>query len=228
MKKILVVDDETSIRELVSMLLKREGYEVISAVDGKSGFEILKTNKPDLIILDLMLPDMDGYEICKKVCSNYDIPVMMLTAKNDIVDKVVGMELGADDYITKPFDSRELLVRVKALLRRTATKETNRDIISCDGLTVNLSEKSVHKSGRQIYLSPNEYQLLELFVQNPKKVFTREELLLKVWGYDFYGDSRTVDITVTRLRKKLGDDSKDPRYIATAFGFGYCFRGISQ
>jgi DNA-binding response OmpR family regulator len=152
---------------------------------------------------------------------------MMLTAKNDIVDKVVGMELGADDYITKPFDSRELLVRVKALLRRTAGKETSRDTISYDGLTINLRAKSVHKNGRQISLSPNEYQLLELFVQNPQKVFTREELLLKVWGYDYFGDSRTVDITVTRLRKKLGDDSKDPKYIATVFGFGYCFRRLN-
>ena len=224
MKKILVIDDEPSIRELVSMLLKREGYDVVSAEDGKSGLDMIGIFHPDLLILDLMLPDTSGYEICKKVCSNFDIPIMMLTAKNDIVDKVVGMELGADDYITKPFDSREFLVRVKALLRRTTGKKIKTDTISYDDLTINLSAKSVHKSGRQITLSPNEYQLLELFIQNPQKVFNREELLLKVWGYDYLGDSRTVDITVTRLRKKLEDDRKDPKYISTVFGFGYCFR----
>lgn len=224
MKKILVVDDETSIRELLSMLLKRDGYEVDSAEDGKSGLEKLKTFNPDLLILDLMLPDANGFDICKKVCSDFDIPVMMLTAKNDIVDKVVGMEIGADDYITKPFDSRELLVRVKALLRRASFKEIKTDTIRYDDLTINLSSKTVYKGGRQITLSPNEYQLLELFFQTPQKVFTREELLLKVWGYDYLGDSRTVDITVTRIRKKLEDDSKDPKYISTVFGFGYCFR----
>jgi DNA-binding response OmpR family regulator len=222
MKKIVVIDDEPSIRELVSMLLKREGYEVASAEDGKTGLEIIKTFQPDLLILDLMLPDSNGYEICKKLCSSYSFPIMMLTAKNDIVDKVVGLEIGADDYITKPFDSRELLVRVKALLRRTTSKAVKIDYINYEDLTINLSAKTVCKNGRQIALSPNEYQLLELFVQNPQKVFTREELLLKVWGYDYLGDSRTVDITVTRLRKKIEDDCKDPKYIATVFGFGYC------
>ena len=224
MKKILIIDDETSIRELLLIILKREGYNVVSAEDGKTGLEKIKSFRPDLLILDLMLPDTNGYDICKKVCNDFDIPIMMLTAKGDIVDKVIGIELGADDYVTKPFDSRELLVRVKALLRRAAGKEIKTDTISHDDLTINLSAKTVYKSDRQISLSPNEYQLLELFVQNPQKVFTREELLLKVWGYDYLGDSRTVDITVTRLRKKLEDDSKDPKYISTVFGFGYCFR----
>lgn len=224
MKKILVIDDETSIRELLLIILKREGYNVISAEDGETGLEKLKVFRPDLLILDLMLPDTNGYDICKKVCSDFDIPIMMLTAKSDIVDKVIGIELGADDYVTKPFDSRELLVRVKALLRRAAGKEIKTNTISYDELTINLSAKTVYKSDRQVTLSPTEYQLLELFVQNPQKVFTREELLLKVWGYDYLGDSRTVDITVTRLRKKLEDDSKDPKYISTVFGFGYCFR----
>lgn len=224
MKKILVVDDEPSIRELVSMVLKREGYEVAEASDGKSGLAMAEKNNPDLIILDLMLPDISGHDICKKVSSNSNIPIIMLTAKNDIVDKVLGMELGADDYITKPFDNRELLVRVRALLRRTQNKETSSDTIKTGELTICLSEKTVFKGNKQITLSPNEYQLLQLFAQNPQKVFTREELLLKVWGYDYLGDSRTVDITITRLRKKIEDDSKNPKYIITVFGFGYCLR----
>ncbi|WP_010245001.1 response regulator transcription factor [Acetivibrio cellulolyticus] len=227
-KKILIIDDELSILNLVSMVLKREGYEVEQARDGNTGLRFFESFRPDLIILDIMLPDINGNEVCKMVRSNSSIPIMMLTAKSDIVDKIVGLELGADDYLTKPFDNRELLVRVKALLRRTGLKDVNPDILSYSDIVINLKEKVLLKNNKRISLTPIEYQLLELFMKNPSRVFTREDLLTRVWGYDYYGDSRTVDISITRLRKKIEDDSKNPKYIVTAYGFGYCFKGTYE
>lgn len=210
------------------MVLKREGYEVEQARDGNTGLRFFESFRPDLIILDIMLPDINGNEVCKMVRSNSSIPIMMLTAKSDIVDKIVGLELGADDYLTKPFDNRELLVRVKALLRRTGLKDVNPDILSYSDIVINLKEKVLLKNNKRISLTPIEYQLLELFMKNPSRVFTREDLLTRVWGYDYYGDSRTVDISITRLRKKIEDDSKNPKYIVTAYGFGYCFKGTYE
>ena len=221
MSRILVIDDEPAIRDLLEIILSREMYEVRTAADGKSGLSLLKAFSPDLVILDLMLPDMSGHEVCREIGLHYKVPIIMLTAKNDIVDKVVGLELGADDYITKPFDSRELIARIKALLRRLGNSDTHQDVICHLDLQLNTANKTLLKNGLSIALTPREYELLELFVKNPSRVFSREELLSKAWGYDFMGDSRAVDIYVTRLRKKIEADPSNPKYIVTAYGFGY-------
>jgi DNA-binding response OmpR family regulator len=227
--KILVIDDEPAIRDLLELILKREKFQVAVAVDGKSALKIFDTFNPDLVILDLMLPDIDGHDVCKEMTRRRKTPIMMLTAKNDIVDKVLGLELGADDYITKPFDGRELIARIKAVLRRLGRNVANNEdtIVHLD-LEVNLKNKRVVKNGVQIELTLREYQLLELFVKNPQRVFSREELLSKAWGYDFMGDSRAVDINITRLRKKIEDDSANPRHILTVYGFGYRFGGANS
>jgi DNA-binding response OmpR family regulator len=226
MTKILVVDDEISISDLIEMLLKREQYNVATACDGKSALAIFDSFKPDLVILDLMLPDINGHDLCKEFTKRRKTPIIMLTAKNDIVDKVLGLELGADDYITKPFDSRELIARIKAVLRRLESKAEDNAILEHLDLTVDLKNKNVYKNGKHIELTLREYELLELFAGNPQKVFSREELLLKAWGYDFMGDTRAVDICITRLRKKIEDDSNNPKHIITVYGFGYRFGGI--
>lgn len=224
MIKILVVDDENSVRDLIQLILKRENYEVITAVDGNSALEILKTVRPDLIILDLMLPDISGYEVCKTVFNEYKIPVIMLTAKNEVVDKVLGFDCGADDYITKPFESIEFIARVKAVLRRNSGS-TSTEVVEIGTLKIDLTNMVITKNGEDISVTQKEFQLLELFARNPRKVFSREDLLQKVWGYDYFGDSRVVDTCITRLRKKIEDDSTDPKYIITVFGLGYRFGG---
>ena len=224
MIKILVVDDEKSVRDLIQLILKRENYEVITAVDGNSALEILKTVRPDLIILDLMLPDISGYEVCKTVFNEYKIPVIMLTAKNEVVDKVLGFDCGADDYITKPFESIEFIARVKAVLRRNSGS-TSTEVVEIGTLKIDLTNMVITKNGEDISVTQKEFQLLELFARNPRKVFSREDLLQKVWGYDYFGDSRVVDTCITRLRKKIEDDSTDPKYIITVLGLGYRFGG---
>lgn len=229
MPKILVVDDEPAIRDLLEMILKREKFEVATAADGKSAMLVFNSFYPDVVILDLMLPDANGHDLCREMTKSRKTPIMMLTAKNDIVDKVLGLELGADDYITKPFDGRELIARIKAVLRRLGkSTEDHDDILHHLELEVNLKNKSVLKNGQQVELTLREYQLLELFVKNPKRVFSREELLSKAWGYDFMGDSRAVDINITRLRKKIEDDTSNPKHIITAYGFGYRFGGVNN
>ena len=224
MKKILIVDDENSIRDLIQLILKKERYEVITASDGKSALMAAKVDKPDLIILDLMLPDMSGYDVCKEVFGNYKIPIIMLTAKNEIIDKVLGLEFGADDYITKPFESIELIARVKAVLRRH-NNDTSSEVVICNNLKIDLTNMVITKNDEEIKVTQKEFQLLELLSRNPKKVFSREDLLQKIWGYDYYGDSRVVDTCITRLRKKIEDDSTNPRHIITVFGMGYRFGG---
>lgn len=225
-KKIMVVDDEPAIRDLLRMLLVREGYEVITAVDGMSAVSLVNTAKPDIVVLDLMLPDIDGHEVCKRIAGSAGIPIIMLTAKGDIVDKVLGLELGADDYITKPFEGRELLARIKALLRRSDNRKITAEEVSYRGLYINSITKSVEKNGHQVVLTPRELQLLEVLAKNPKRVFSRDELMSRAWGYDYTGDSRSVDICITRLRKKIEDDAASPQYIVTVYGFGYRFGGL--
>jgi len=224
MKKILVVDDENSVRDLIQLILKRENYEIITVSDGKSAIEASKTEKPDLIILDLMLPDINGYEVCKEIYNTSQIPIIMLTAKNEVIDKVLGLEYGADDYITKPFESIELIARVKAVLRRR-NNDTSSEVIVCNKLKIDLTNMVITKNDEEISVTQKEFQLLELLSRNPKKVFGREDLLQKLWGYDYYGDSRVVDTCITRLRKKIEDDNTNPRYIITVFGMGYRFGG---
>lgn len=226
MIKILVVDDEIAIRDLIEMILKKEQFNVATASDGRTALALFDSFKPDLVILDLMLPDIDGHDLCKEFTNKRKTPVIMLTAKNDIIDKVLGLELGADDYMTKPFDSRELTARIKAVLRRLQKNTEDASQLVHLDLTVDPENKIVYKNGKHVDLTLKEYELLELFARNPQKVFSREELLQKVWGYDFMGDTRAVDICVTRLRKKIENDSNNPEHILTVYGFGYRFGGV--
>lgn len=231
MKKILVIDDEIAIRDLIELVLKRENYKVKTAENGVIGLMELNTFQPDLVLLDLMLPDYSGYDLCREIVKKSKIPVIMLSAKNEIIDKVLGLELGAEDYLTKPFDNRELLARIKVVLRRYETssqlKDENTDPILCGELEIHLETKRVLKDGNQISLTAKEFKILETLSKRPKKIFTRDELLQIIWGYDYLGDSRSVDMTIMRLRKKLEDDSENPRYVKTIYGFGYQFGGGS-
>ena len=224
MHKILIVDDEPALRDLVELILKRENYNVATAIDGKSAISLAERFLPDLLLLDIMLPDMSGYEVYKKLGIPNNIPTIMLTAKNEIVDKVIGLELGADDYITKPFDTMELIARVKAVLRRVPGNKKAETILHND-LQIDFDNMIVRKNDKEIVLTLKEFQLLELLARNPKKVFTREDLLQKVWGFDYMGDSRVVDICIARLRKKIETDSSEPVHVTTIFGIGYRFGG---
>jgi DNA-binding response OmpR family regulator len=226
MKKILVVDDEPSIRDLLELILVKENFNVITSYDGKDAILKFKQHDPDLVVLDVGLPDMSGFDVLRSINGIKKTPVIMLTVRNDIVDKVLGLELGADDYITKPFDGREFVARVKAVLRRLSDyKEDIQKNIKYLDIEINTDRKLVVKNGSTVTLTPKEYTLLEVMITNPKKVFSREELLAKAWGYDYLGDSRAVDICITRLRKKLEDDPSKPKILKTVYGFGYCFGG---
>jgi len=224
--KILIVDDEQAILDLLEMILKREQFQVAVANNGRMALNLFDSFKPDLVILDLMLPDISGHDLCKEITRRKKTSIVMLTAKDDIVDKVLGLELGADDYITKPFDTRELIARVKAVLRRVEkNNEPPKKVVEHYDLTIDLENRIVKKNGNNIELTLKEYELLEVFARNPQKVFSREELLQKAWGYDFMGDTRAVDICITRLRKKIEEDSSNPKHIITVYGFGYRFGG---
>jgi DNA-binding response OmpR family regulator len=224
--KILVIDDEQAILDLVEMILTREQFQVAVASNGKTALTLFDSFNPDLVILDLMLPDTNGHELCKEISRRKKTPIVMLTAKDDIVDKVLGLELGADDYITKPFDTRELIARIKAVLRRMeSNNDLVRKLVEHGDLVIDLDNRTVKRNGVNIELTLKEYELLEVFAMNPQKVFSREELLQKAWGYDFMGDTRAVDICITRLRKKIEEDSSKPKHIITVYGFGYRFGG---
>lgn len=232
MKKILVIDDELAIRDLTEFVLKREGFQVKTAENGRRGLLELDSFRPDLVLLDLMLPDYSGYDLCKEIVSKSVIPVIMLSAKNETIDKVLGLELGAEDYITKPFDNRELIARIKVVLRRYEHNEQvkNEDTKQyiCGELEINTETKVVLKNGNQILLTAKEFKILETLFKRPKKIFTRDELLEIVWDYDYSGDTRSVDMTIMRLRKKVEDDSENPKYVKTIYGFGYQLGGESN
>ena len=226
-KKILVVDDEKSIADIVKFNLEKEGYVVYLAYDGeeavKKAYEIL----PDLIVLDIMLPKKDGFQVLREIRKEFKVPVLMLTAKEEEVDKVLGLELGADDYITKPFSMRELVARVKANLRRVEFSNgnsNNEDILAIDDLIIDLNKYEVKKRGQVIDLTLREYELLKFLASSAEQVFSREQLLEEVWGYEYYGDIRTVDVTVRRLREKIEDKDGEYKYIITKRGVGYYFR----
>lgn len=226
MTRILVVDDEQAIMDLIEMILKREQFEVAVASNGKAALMLFESFNPDLVILDIMLPDTNGHELCKAITRRRKTPIVMLTAKHDIIDKVLALELGADDYITKPFDTRELIARIKAVLRRLEkSNDVNTKLVEHFELVVDLENRIVWRNGTNVAVTLKEYELLEVFARNPQKVFSREELLQKAWGYDFMGDTRAVDICITRLRKKIEEDSSDPKHIITVYGFGYRFGG---
>ncbi|OUN01395.1 MAG: DNA-binding response regulator [Firmicutes bacterium ZCTH02-B6] len=227
-KRVLVVDDEESILELVEYHLRRAGFDVMLATTGVEGYRLATESKPDLVVLDLMLPDMDGFEVCRRIRRKSDVPVIMLTARADDVDKIVGLEIGADDYVTKPFNPRELVARVRALLRRlgqAAESESQTEQIQFGDLAVDLVRKDVRLRGQEVQLSPTEFALLSVFVQEPGRVWARDELLDKVWGEDFVGDPRVVDVYVRYLREKLGDSAAAPLWIETVRGMGYRWRG---
>lgn len=228
--KILIIEDEKSIIDIMYYSLRKEGMEVVYGLNGREGMALVESFKPDLIILDLMLPDIDGFEICKIITVKYKIPILMVTARDDIMDKVLGLEMGADDYITKPFNIREVVARVKVALRRIENFNNNyiekyqeKDIIVSENIVIIPKSRIVKKNGEEIKLKPREYDLLLLFSENKGRVFSRETLLDSVWTMDYDGDIRTVDVHVQRLRKKL-DDKNNPSIIETIFGVGYKMR----
>lgn len=225
-KKILVVDDEPTLVATLRYNLEREGYEVIDAADGESALSVARTSRPDLILLDLMLPGMDGLEVCRILRRDMAVPILMLTAKAEEVDKVVGLELGADDYVTKPFSMRELLARVRALLRRaTAPATAEVDVLKSGDLEVDLRRRRVLRSGQELSLKPKEFELLAFLVQNRDRVFTRDQLLNQIWGFNFAGDtSRTVDVHVRWLREKIEAQPAKPTRLITVRGVGYRFK----
>ncbi|MFL9651312.1 response regulator YycF [Exiguobacterium chiriqhucha] len=226
-RTILVVDDEQPIADILKFKLEKEGYQVHVAYDGEEALVKVEEVKPDLILLDIMLPLKDGMEVCREVRKKYDMPIIMLTAKDSEIDKVLGLELGADDYVTKPFSSRELLARVKANMRRHATapapetKGTNDNDIVIGDLTIHPDSYMVTKREEKIELTHREFELIHYLAQNIGQVMTREHLLQTVWGYDYFGDVRTVDVTVRRLREKVEDNPSTPTYIITRRGVGY-------
>ena len=221
--KILVVDDDEHIAELISLYLNKEGYETKEVYNGRKAIEEFSDFSPHLVLLDIMLPEMDGYQICREIRKISSVPIIMVTAKGEIFDKVLGLELGADDYIVKPFDSKELVARVKAVLRRFDNKEENSQSnqIVVPNMTINPSTYIVTYHGTQLELPPKEFELLNFLAQHPNQVFTREQLLDKIWGYEFIGDTRTVDVHVKRLREKM--PYEDVWSLKTVWGVGYKF-----
>ncbi|WP_027408121.1 response regulator YycF [Anoxybacteroides tepidamans] len=234
-KRILVVDDEKPIADILQFNLQREGYEVICAYDGVEALQKVEEIVPDLILLDIMLPQKDGMEVCREVRKKYDMPIIMLTAKDSEIDKVLGLELGADDYVTKPFSTRELLARVKANLRRhqpnagaQEDEENDMSEITIGSLVIRPDAYVVLKRGETIELTHREFELLHYLAKHIGQVMTREHLLQTVWGYDYYGDVRTVDVTVRRLREKIEDNPSYPTWIVTRRGVGYYLRNPEQ
>ncbi len=228
MSKILVVDDEKAIVDILKFNLEREGFEVVTAGDGEEGIDKFRIEQPDLILLDIMMPKIDGLQACKTIRNESNVPIIMITARAEEVDKVLGLEFGADDYVTKPFGVRELIARVKSNLRRTVMDmdpSKKSQIYTFNNMTINIDKYEVSKDGRVIDLTVREYELLKFLATQKDQIFTREQLLEKVWGYEYYGDVRTVDVTVRRLREKVEDDPSKAKFILTKRGIGYYFRG---
>ncbi len=229
-EKILVVDDEKPIVDILQYNLEKEGYTVVTAYDGEEALNLVTTEHPHLIILDIMLPKLDGFAVCREIRLKWDIPILMLTAKEMEMDKVLGLELGADDYVTKPFSAREISARVKALLRRSGLAGRQpvkgKTRIEAGSISVDQNEMQVYNLGKPLELTLREYNLLLFLIMKPGFVFSREQLLDQVWGYDYIGDDRTVDVTVRRLREKLEQDPAQPEYIKTKRGVGYYFKPI--
>ncbi len=236
-EKILIVEDEPSLQETLAYNLRKQGYEVETVGDGNAAIEAARTRPPDLILLDIMLPGLDGFEVCKILRKEMNVPVLMLTARDDEIDRVVGLEVGADDYLTKPFSMRELIARVKAHLRRTkiirdemeklkaAEVESSHQLLTFGDLTIDLTRHEVLLRGQVVPLKPQEYALLVFFAEHKGQMLSREFILERVWGWDYIGDSRTVDVHVRWLRQKIEDNPSEPRRIVTVRGGGYRFEG---
>lgn len=224
MKKILIVDDDKSICDLLKKHLEKEGYNIIVSDNGDEALVKIQALKPDMVLLDVMLPGTDGWQVCREIRQNNTMPIIFITAKSEIFDKLLGFELGADDYITKPFDVREVVARVKAVASRSCREKTKfvSKEISFENIHINLSEYRVKINGRQIEMPPKELELLYFMASNANRVYTRDQLLDEVWGFDYYGDSRTVDVHIKRLRKKL-ENVSDKWKLTTVWGVGYKF-----
>ena len=222
--KILIADDDVNICELIRLYLEKGGFRTVIANDGQKAVELALNESPDLILLDVMMPRLDGWQVCREVRKKSQVPIIMLTAKDEVFDKVLGLELGADDYMTKPFDTKELLARVKAVLRRTKTEEPEEKIkeVRYDNLVINLTNYELIVNGKRIDTPPKELELIYHLACNPNRVYTRDQLLDEVWGFDYYGDSRTVDVHVKRLREKL-EGVSDKWRLKTVWGVGYKF-----
>ncbi|HHQ0156518.1 TPA: response regulator YycF [Listeria innocua] len=233
-RKILVVDDEKPIADIVKFNLNKEGFDVYCAYDGDEALELVEEVQPDLILLDIMLPGRDGIEVCREVRKKYDMPIIMVTAKDSEIDKVIGLELGADDYVTKPFSNRELIARVKANLRRhsqvssNAAEEEENSELEIGSLIIHPDAYVASKRGETIELTHREFELLHYLAKHMGQVMTREHLLQTVWGYDYFGDVRTVDVTVRRLREKIEDNPSHPAWLVTRRGVGYYLRNPEQ
>ncbi|NLO45243.1 MAG: response regulator transcription factor [Clostridiales bacterium] len=223
-EKILVVDDDTNICELLRLYLEKEGFSVVIANDGMAAIQAFQDAKPDLVLLDIMLPKLDGWQVCREIRKSSDKPIIMLTAKGETFDKVLGLELGADDYVTKPFDTKEVVARVKAVLRRTSGINGRDSVkeVHYDKLIINLTNYELRVNGEKIDTPPKEMELIYHLASNPNRVFTRDQLLDEVWGFDYYGDSRTVDVHVKRLREKL-EGVSDKWELKTVWSVGYKF-----
>ncbi|MCK1997895.1 two-component system, OmpR family, response regulator VicR [Paenisporosarcina quisquiliarum] len=231
-KKILVVDDEKPIADILQFNLKKEGYQVACAYNGDEALKKVEEDQPDLMLLDIMLPNKDGMEVCREIRKKYDFPIIMLTAKDSEIDKVLGLELGADDYVTKPFSTRELIARVKANMRRHQTIQEDAEVLTNEivigPLTIQPDAYLVLKREETIELTHREFELLHYLAKHIGQVMTREHLLQTVWGYDYFGDVRTVDVTIRRLREKIEDNPSHPTWIVTRRGVGYYLRSPEQ
>lgn len=222
--KILVVDDDKNICEIIRLYLDKEGFEVIIANDGQAAIDLFKQKTPSVVVLDVMLPKMDGFQVCREIRRVSNIPIIMLTAKGETFDKVLGLELGADDYMVKPFENKELVARIKAILRRFAPKDSTDKEVVYQNIVINLTNYELKIGGETIDIPPKELELLYYLASNPNKVFTREQLLETVWGFDYFGDSRTVDVHVKRLREKLDKAGLNLNWqLKTVWGVGYKF-----
>jgi DNA-binding response OmpR family regulator len=231
--KVLIVEDDQTLLGVLRYNLAKEGYDVVTASDGAQALEVARSEKPEVIVLDIMLPKLDGFEVCRILRREMTVPILMLTAKTEEIDKVVGLELGADDYMTKPFSVREFLARIRAMLRRTemmkqevaASKEAQPPVVKIGSLEIDPTRHQVFLSGSVLDLSPREFDLLAFLASNPGRVFSRDYLLERVWGYDYAGDTRTVDVHVRWLRQKIEVDPAHPRHLLTVRGVGYKFEG---
>ena len=222
--KILIVDDDENICELLNLYLKKDGFDTSIAYNGRQAVELAEKYNPDLILLDIMLPELDGWQVCREIRKKSEVPIIMLTAKGETFDKILGLELGADDYVTKPFDTKEVVARIKAVLRRSSESEKTEktEEVRFDKLVINLTNYELVVDGKSVDTPPKELELIYHLASNPNRVYTRDQLLDEVWGFDYYGDSRTVDVHVKRLREKL-EDVSDKWCLKTVWGVGYKF-----
>jgi len=220
---VLVVDDEPIVREVVVRYLEREGFRTLEAGDGQRARELVETGTPSLVVLDVMLPGLDGLALCRWIRSRSDLPVIMLTARGEEADRIVGLELGADDYVTKPFSPRELAARVRTVLRRTGPAETREERLSFDGLELDAGAREVHRNGKTLRLTAKEFDLLWFLASHPRRVFSRDQLMSRVWGYEAALDTGTVTVHMRRLREKIETDPSRPRFLETVWGIGYRF-----